>query len=127
MTVAAIIAVALLGAVAVFQLALALGAPFGYAAWGGQHPGVLPRRLRIASGVAALVVYPIIILTVLDAAALIDADWLPGSGAEMMWVLTVLFVLGAVANGASRSARERFWSPVALATAACCAIIAAGI
>lgn len=127
MIVAAIIAAALLGVIIVFQLALAFGAPLGYAAWGGQHPGVLPMRLRVASGVAALVIYPLIILAVLGAAGLIDADWLPGSGAEMMWVLSVLLVLGAVANFASRSPRERFWGPVALAIAACCAIIAAGI
>lgn len=127
MTVAAIFAVVLLGVIVVFQLALALGAPLGYAAWGGQHPGVLPMRLRIASGAAALVIYPLIILAVLASAGLIDADWLPGDGTVVMWVLAGLLALGALANFASRSSRERVWGPVALAIAACCAIIAAGI
>jgi len=127
MTVAAIVAVVLLGVIVVFQLALALGAPLGYAAWGGQHLGVLPRRLRIASGAAALVVYPLIILLVLASAGLIDADWLPGDGTIVMWFLAGLLALGALANFASRSPRERVWGPVALAIAACCAIIAAGI
>ena len=127
MTVAAIIAVVLLGVIVAFQLALALGAPLGYAAWGGQHPGVLPMRLRIASGVAGLVIYPLIILTVLASADLMGADWLPWEGRVVMWILAGLLALGALANFASRSPRERIWGPVALATAACCAIIAAGI
>lgn len=38
-----------LAGVAAFQTALALGAPWGAAAWGGAHPGVLPGRLRAAS------------------------------------------------------------------------------
>ena len=39
---------AILGVLAVFQLALALGAPIGHFAWGGAHR-VLPARLRIDS------------------------------------------------------------------------------
>ena len=38
--------------VAVFQVALAVGAPLGRAAWGGAHER-LPRNLRVASAVAA--------------------------------------------------------------------------
>ncbi|MGC1206666.1 MAG: hypothetical protein WA880_01790 [Ornithinimicrobium sp.] len=40
--------------VSAFQVALASGAPWGAAAWGGAHSGVLPDRLRLASGVSAL-------------------------------------------------------------------------
>ena len=127
MTVAAIVAVVLLMVIVVFQIALALGAPWGFAAWGGQHPGALPTRLRIASGVAALVIYPLIILVVLASAGLIEAAWLPGDGKIVMWSLAGLLALGALANFASRSPRERIWGPVALAVAICCAIIAAGI
>ena len=56
------VAVVLLGVIAIFQLGLALGAPWGKAAWGGQNPGVLPTGLRVASGLAAVVVYPLIAL-----------------------------------------------------------------
>ena len=38
-----------------FQVGLALGAPWGRAAWGGSREGLLPRNLRIAGGFAALV------------------------------------------------------------------------
>jgi hypothetical protein len=126
MTVAAIVAVVLLAVIIAFQAALALGAPWGFAAWGGRHQGALPQRLRIASGIGAMVIYPLIILIVLAAAGLIDADWLPVDAGLVMWVLAGLLALGALANFASRSPRERFWGPVALAIAVCCGIIALG-
>jgi hypothetical protein len=127
MILAAILAVILLGVVVVFQIGLALGAPWGAAAWGGQHPGVLPTRLRIASAVVALVVYPLVIALVLAAAGIIDDAWLPIDPTLAMWVLAGLLGLGAVANFLSRSEAERRWGPVALTTAMCCALIALGI
>ena len=127
MTAAAVVAVVLLAAIVLFQLALAVGAPLGFAAWGGQNPGVLPTRLRIASGVVAIVIYPIIILLVLASAGLIEVGWLPVDGSAIMWGVAGLLTLGALANFASRSPRERFWGPVALVIAVCCAVIALGI
>jgi hypothetical protein len=44
-----------------------------------------------------------------------------------MWVLAGFFALGALANFASRSKRERLWGPVSLAIAVCCGLIAAAI
>ncbi|MEU4496011.1 hypothetical protein AB0F96_21820 [Streptomyces sp. NPDC023998] len=52
---AAIAAAAGLIGLSLFQLALALGAPLGHAAWGGTHAGPLPTELRIASGAAILI------------------------------------------------------------------------
>jgi hypothetical protein len=40
--------------IAVFQFGLALGAPFGRAAWSGTIPGRLPARLRVGCLVAGL-------------------------------------------------------------------------
>ena len=122
----AIVALVLLGVIVAFQLALALGAPWGSAAWGGQHPGVLPTRLRLASAVTALVVYPFIALLVLSAAGWVDVPWLDGLGTWPMWMLAGLLALGAFANFVSRSPRERPWGPVALAIAVCCAVLAIG-
>lgn len=127
MAIAAAVAVGLLVVVAVFQLALALGCPFGKAAWGGGHDGVLPPRLRAASAFVGLVVYPAVIAVVLSASGVIDADLVPGRGAVTMWVLTAIFLLGAMANVASRSRVERWWAPVALMIAACCVAIALGL
>ena len=119
-----VVAACLLLSVAVFQLALAAGAPFGRLAWGGRHEGVLPAGLRIASAIAGLVVYPVVIAIVLSASGVIDADLVPGQGDEVMWFLAAFFGVGAVANAVSRSPRERWWAPVSLAVAACCAYLA---
>jgi hypothetical protein len=121
------IAVALLVIVAVFQIVLALGAPYGKAAWGGAHDGVLPTRLRGASAVVGLVVYPTIIAVVLSASGLIEADLVPGDGVVTMWVLAAFFLLGAIVNAVSRSRVERWWAPVSLALALCCAAMTAGL
>jgi hypothetical protein len=123
---AAVVAVTLFGVIAVFQVALALGAPLGRAAWGGRHDGVLPRRLRIASAVAGVVVYPLLAAVVLDASALVDGALL-GNGQAVMWLLAGLFGLGTVANLASRSTLERYWALVSATIAICCALIASGI
>lgn len=127
MKVAAGVAGILLAAIVVFQMALAFGAPLGKAAWGGQHEGVLPKRLRIASGVAALLIYPLIVVAILDSAGLIDADFMPGTGAQLMWVFSGLFTLGGIANLVSRSTLERYWAPVSIAIAVCCAVIASAL
>ena len=127
MNLATILAVVLLGIVSVFQIALALGAPLGYAAWGGIHEGPLPGKLRVASGVTGLAVYPVIGLYVLASAGLIEADWMPGTGKTGMWILAGVFTLGTLANLFSRSKRERVWGPVSLVIAVCCGIIAANI
>jgi hypothetical protein len=127
MVLAAVLAVALLAVVNVFQLGLALGAPWGAAAWGGQHPGVLPRKLRIASGVAAVVVYPLIIALVLASAGVIDDGWLPLDGSLIMWALAALLGVGAVMNFVSPSPPERRWGAVALTIALCCVVIALGV
>ncbi len=126
MTAAAVIAVALLALLAVFQSALALGAPWGQAAWGGRHRRTLPAGLRLASAATAVAACPLMALYVLRSAEVIDAPPLPGAGAVAMWVLVGYFALGTLANLASRSPRERFWGPVALALAVCCAVIALG-
>jgi hypothetical protein len=124
METAAIIAAVLMAVVAVFHTALALGAPAGFAAWGGWHEGVLPTRLRFASGFVGIIVYPALIVFTLATAEVIDTNWVPGRGKAGMWILTGLFTLGTLANFASRSKRERWWGIVSLALAVCCGIVA---
>ena len=122
----AIVAVVVLGVITIFQLALALGVPLGAAAWGGSHPGVLPGRLRVASAVVGLVVYPLIALLILATAGLINVD-VHGSGPTAMWFLTGFFTLGAIANFASRSKVERIWGPVTLVLAISTAVVAVNV
>jgi hypothetical protein len=91
---ATIVAASLLAVIALFQLVLALGAPLGRMAWGGRHEGVLPTRLRIASGVTALLIYPLILVAVLDSAGLTGVDLLLGNTSAVMWMFCGLFALG---------------------------------
>jgi hypothetical protein len=124
--IAGLIAVFLIGVVTLFQLALAFGAPWGAAAWGGSHPGTLPVRLRVASAIVALVVYPLIGLSILITSSPVQIGGIPATGDVMMWLFCGLFSVGAIANFASRSRAERIWGPVSLIIAICCAVIALG-
>lgn len=110
---AALLLTVLLGLLAVFQLALILGAPLGHLAWGGQHR-VLPARLRVGS-VVSIAVYAFIALVALDRAGLVQA--FPGQFSVVaMWVVFAYFVLGIAMNAISRSAPER-WAMVPTAVA----------
>lgn len=114
------VAALLLLAIAVFQARLAAGAPWGAYAWGGQNPGVLPTRFRVASGVS-VVLYLAVVLVPLGAAGWIG--WAPPTW--LLWALTAFFVLGVLANGASRSKAERaIWTPVTALLAVCFLLLA---
>ena len=95
------IAALLLSGMAGFQIALAAGAPWGAAAWGGTNPGVLPRGLRVSSAGSGLVY---VLLAV---------------AARILPVASGGMVVGTVMNLASPSKIERtLWTPVAAALAA---------
>ncbi|MCL3859669.1 hypothetical protein [Actinotalea sp. K2] len=121
-TVAALVATVLLGLLAVFQLALVLGAPIGRFAWGGAHD-VLPRRLRVGSAVS-IVLYAAFAVVALDRAGLVDL--LPdGVSTVGAWVLAAYFLVGIVMNGISRSLPERFtMTPVCLVLCAAYLVLA---
>lgn len=89
-----------------FQTALAMGAPWGAASWGGGHHGVLPAQLRLASGVAA---------PVMGGVAAVAVGRLLSRRARRRVLLGAAAYgsLGIVANGASPSVLERaIWVPM---------------
>jgi hypothetical protein len=100
-------------AIAAFQLALALGAPLGRAAWGGAYPQ-LPTGLRVAS-VVAFVIWLLAALIVLGRAG-VRVVPLPAVVVRWgTWVLAALFALSGLLNLASSSVWERFlWGPFGL-------------
>lgn len=121
---AAVALCVILAVLAVFQLALALGAPLGRFAWGGQHR-VLPARLRVGSAVA-IVIYAVIAVLALDRAGAIDvvSDVVSTVG---MWVVFAYFVLGIPMNAISRSRAERYtMTPVVIVLAVLSLLIALG-
>ena len=102
---AALALTVILAVLAVFQLALALGAPLGRFAWGGAHR-VLPTKLRIGS-LVSIVIYAVIAVLALDRVGLIDV--VPdGVSAVGMWIVFGYFVLGIAMNAISRSKPERY-------------------
>lgn len=96
--------IVLLALLAVFQLALACGAPLGHFAWGGQHR-VLPARMRVGS-LIAIVIYALIALVSLDRIGAIQV--FPNAVAVVaMWVIVAYFALGIAMNAMSKSRSER--------------------
>lgn len=94
-----------------FQLALALGAPWGAYTLGGKFPGQLPAKLRVAALVQILVMV-VFALIVLVRAGLIFSG-LYAIGRVAIWFVVVFFVLGTFANLSTPSKGERLlWGPV---------------
>ena len=105
-TIAAGFLVATTALVALFQIALALGAPWGAYAYGGARVGKLPVGFRINSVVSAAVMVAIaghylaqlgVFTPVLDSAG----------NSVVNWVLVAFTGLGAIANNITRSKLER--------------------
>jgi hypothetical protein len=97
---------AILAGLAVFQLALAAGAPLGRFARGGQHER-LPVGLRVGSGISILLYAGFAIVLLQQAAALAvlpDGAWLPVAA----WIIVGYFSLGVPVNAISRSEQERW-------------------
>ncbi len=101
-----------LTAVAVlFQLALALGAPWGAYTLGGRFPGRLPPRMRLAA-LAQMLVLLLFAAIVLVRAGLVFEGLYPFSRVAV-WFVAGFFVLGSIANLATPSRGERLlWGPV---------------
>lgn len=95
----------LMAGLAVFQLALATGAPLGHFAWGGQHR-VLPVGLRIGS-LVAIALYALFSTVLLVKADLLapwpDSTWITPAA----WGVVAYMGLGVVVNAISRSLPER--------------------
>ncbi len=121
---AAIIAAALLAALALFQAALAGGAPLGHFAWGGRHR-ILPAAFRIGSAIAILIylAIAIVLLERAEVTSMFDAD---DAIAILTWAIVAFFTLGIVMNGVSRSLPERFtMTPLVIALAILSLLVAA--
>lgn len=94
----------ILALLAVFQIALAAGAPWGRLAWGGAYE-VLPAKLRIGSLVSVLIY---VVIAAVAFARVGAFDILPRNFAVIaMWVVFGYFTLGILMNAASRSRPER--------------------
>lgn len=96
-----------------FQLALALGAPWGSYAMGGAFPGRFPIRMRITAVVQAALL-ALTVPIVLSRAGLVLPAWSEAAG-WLIWVVVAVAVVSLILNLITPSASERrIWVPVAL-------------
>ena len=96
-----------------FQVALALGAPWGAYAMGGVFPGRYPPPMRVAAVVQAVLI-GLLALAVLSAAGLVLPD-LIAAIPWLAWAAVAVSALAVILNALSRSAGERrIWVPVAV-------------
>ena len=121
--IAAIAFCALLVALALFQLALAAGAPLGRFAWGGGH-GRLPARLRIGS-LVAIAIYAAFAAIVLERAGLVRLLPYAEIAGVGIWVVVAYLATGVAMNAISRSKPERYtMTPLALALCVLALVVA---
>jgi hypothetical protein len=106
-----------------FQLALALGAPWGQYAMGGKYPGRYPTAMRV-SAVAQAALLAALSVFVLSEAGLV----LPSMARTwpwLIWLVVAFSGLSLVLNAITPSAGERrIWVPVALAMLGCSLVVA---
>ncbi len=94
-----------LGGLAFFQLALATGAPWGRAGYGGAHPGVLPDHLRVVS-VGATLLYSGLTWAVVSPRTPVHLR------RRLLTGVAGVMGVGTVVNGISPSWQERaIWTP----------------
>lgn len=94
-----------------FQIALALGAPWGAYAMGGAFPGQFPPPLRVAALVQAVVL--IALAGVVLARAGVALPRWSAAARRWVWVVVVFAGLSLFLNLITPSAGERMiWAPV---------------
>lgn len=99
--------------VVAFQLALALGVPWGSYAMGGRFPGRFPPTLRVAAAVQAILL-GLMAVVVLSRVGLALPGW-SQAAPWLIWATVAFNVVSLLLNAATPSGGERrIWMPVAL-------------
>lgn len=115
---AALIHTALTLLVCLFQLALALGAPWGQLAMGGKYPGRFPAALRVAA-LVQLALLALLAAVVASRAGLVLPQWQESTD-WAIWFVVAVHALGTLLNLITPSRWERrLWAPVAGLMLAC--------
>jgi hypothetical protein len=124
-TIAAIVFALVTTVAIVFQVALALGAPWGAYAMGGGRQGRLSPDRRVAAGVQAVLLAAMVWI-VLGSAG-IAAGPIGPDDPLWIWVVVGISVVAVVLNAITRSTAERrIWLPVAVAMLATSLVVAFG-
>ena len=122
-TIAAYIFAFLTAVVMLFQVALALGAPWGEMAMGGKFPGRFPPMLRIGA-IVQMLLLAFATLVVLTRVGLVLESYFEFSKSAI-WFVVALCVVSAILNTITPSKKERMlWSPVTIVLVVCSVIVA---
>ena len=115
---AAILHTALMIIVILFQIALALGAPWGQYAMGGSFPGVYPVAMRVAAAGQAL--FLIFWAAIILARAGLAFARLQKMARHLIWLFVILSSLATLLNAITPSGPERaIWLPVSVGLLLC--------
>ena len=120
---AALLFAAVTVGVVAFQVALALGAPWGEYAMAGRFPGRYPPAMRVGALIQAVVIALIGLVVLSDADIVLPAvaDALPW----LIWIVVAVSAVGLVLNLISPSAGERrLWVPVTIVMLATSLVVA---
>jgi hypothetical protein len=122
---AAILFAVLTSVAVVFQVALAIGAPWGEFTLGGKYRGRLPRPVRIIPIVSAALLLGFALI-VLARAGLAFAN-IRAASQWLIWIVIGYCALGAVANAITPSRRERrLWLPILVLMLGSSALVGVG-
>ena len=99
--------------VVAFEVALALGAPWGAYAMGGARPGRFSAPMRASAIGQAVVLAFLAVIVLVDAG--LGLPTVSESFRWLIWLAVAFSAVGVVLNAITRSAAERrLWLPVAL-------------
>jgi hypothetical protein len=97
--------------VMLFQLALALGVPWGRYTMGGRFPRKLPPKLRIAALFQIIILFVFAFIVLIKSGLAVSQFYSIGKTA--IWFVVAFFVLGSILNLSTPSKGERIiWGPV---------------
>ena len=109
--------------VMLFQLALALGAPWGELAMGGKFPGRFPPKLRVSAIVQMLLLAFAALVVLIRAELVLESFYELSKSA--IWFVVALCVVSAILNTITPSKKERIlWSPVTIILVVCAVVVA---
>ena len=112
-TVAALVFAVVTAVAVVFQIALALGAPWGSYSMGGRFPGRFPPTMRVAAVIQGLLL-GLMGAVLLSRAGLALASWAQWS-VWLTWVIVAFCGVSFLLNALSPSTDERrVWAPATL-------------
>jgi hypothetical protein len=106
-----------------FQIALALGAPWGHLTWGGKFTGQLPKKMRGVAIFSAVLLAVFVVIVETRAGFLFPAWQSPSN--ILIWFVVGYCALGVIANAITPSRWERIiWLPVVLMMLICSFLVA---